>query len=129
MGIPIKIWHWTPRIICILAIVFVSLFALDSFDSKLTAWQQIIGFLIHLIPSFILMGFLLVAWKWEKAGGIIFIVIGVIFSIIVFRMNYKMNQSVWMSIGIITSITFPFVIAGMLFIVSYLKKKSINKLH
>jgi len=120
----IKVLHWMPRIICILAILFISLFALDSFEPDLTIWQQIGAFLIHLIPSFILLLLLIVAWKWEYIGGIIFMIIGLGLSPFVFIWNYKMNHSVWMSLGIIMSITFPFVIVGILFIVSHFKKRS-----
>lgn len=129
MKISIKIWHWTPRILCIFGILFISLFALDAFEENLTIWEQISGFLIHLIPSFILLGILLVAWKWEKIGGIILLALGLVFSVIVYRFNYKMNNSIWMSILIISTITLPFVVAGFLFIISHFKKKSLNKLH
>ena len=114
--------YWTPRIICILAILFVSLFALDAFDPKLTIWQQIGGFLIHLIPSFILLGLLILAWKFEYFGGIVLILVGLIFSVVVFRLNYRVNHSIWMSIGVIASITFPFIVAGSLFVIHHLKK-------
>ena len=123
MKISIKIWHWTPRILCICGILFISLFALDAFEENLTIWEQISGFLIHLIPSFILLGILLVAWKWEKIGGIILLALGLVFSVIVYRFNYKMNNSIWMSILIISTITLPFVVAGFLFIISHFKKK------
>ena len=119
----IKVFHWLPRIICMLAILFVSLFAADAFAPGLTIWQQLGGFIIHLIPSFILLAFLIVAWKWEYIGGIIFIIIGLGLSPFVFMHNYKMNDSIWMSLGIILSITIPFVIVGVLFIVSYFMKK------
>ena len=119
----IKIFHWLPRIICMLAILFVSLFAADAFAPGLTIWQQLGGFTIHLIPSFILLAFLVVAWKWEYIGGIIFIIIGLGLSLFVFIHNYKMNDSIWMSLGIILSITIPFVIVGVLFIVSHFMKK------
>jgi len=66
MKTSIKILHWTPRIICILAILFISMFAIDSFAPDLTIWQQLGGFLIHLIPSFILIAILIIAWKWKK---------------------------------------------------------------
>jgi hypothetical protein len=122
----IKALHWTPRIICILAIIFISLFALDSFAPDLTIWQQIGAFLIHLIPSFVLLALLIVAWKWEFIGGIIFTLIGLGFSPFIFVHNYKMNHSVWMSIGIIMMITAPFIIVGILFIVSHLKKRNQN---
>ena len=124
----IKVFHWLPRIICILAILFVSLLAADAFSTELTIWQQLGAFIIHLIPSFILLAFLIVAWKWEYIGGIIFIIIGLGLSPFVFVHNYKMNNSIWMSLGIILSITIPFVIVGVLFIVSYfLKKKNLPK--
>lgn len=118
-----KIFHWVPRILCILAILFISLFAADSFAPGLTIWQQLGAFLIHLIPSFILLALLMVAWKWELIGGIIFIVIALALSPFVFMLNYNNNHSVGMSLGIIAVITLPFAIVGILFIVSYYMKK------
>jgi len=124
----IKIIHWIPRILCILAILFVSMFALDAFQPNLTIWEQIGGFLMHLIPSFILIVFLILTWKYELVGGIIFALIGLVFSPIIFRHNYAMNQSVSMSMIVIASITFPFILVGMLFIWShFLKKKQKNQ--
>ncbi|MBN2611008.1 MAG: hypothetical protein JXB00_05585 [Bacteroidales bacterium] len=122
----IRILHWLPRILCILAILFISLFAADAFKPGLTIWQQLSGFLMQLIPSFILLALLIVAWKWEYIGGIIFIVIGLGLSPFIFMHNYKMNHSVGMSLGIILMITFPFVVVGILFIIShYMKKKNL----
>lgn len=110
-----------------LAIVFISLFAADAFDHGENIWQKIGDFLMHLIPSFILLAFLIIAWRWELIGGIIFVIIGLAFSPIVFMHNYNMNDSVGMSLGIIMMITFPFVVVGVLFFISYfLKKKSDN---
>jgi len=119
----VNLVYWAPRIICILAILFVSLFALDAFQPDLTIWQQLGAFLMHLIPSFILAAFLLLAWKYELIGGIIFTLIGVILSPIIFNHNYAMNQSVNMSLGIIAAITFPFILVGLLFIWSYFLTK------
>lgn len=123
------LFQWIPRILCILAILFVSLFALDAFDPALNLKQQILGFLIHLIPSFVLLLFLIIAWKRELTGGIMFIAIGIILSPIVFIHNYNMNHSISMSLGIILIITIPFVIVGLLFLISYRmrNKKSIIK--
>ena len=122
----VKVFHWLPRIICILAILFVSLFAADAFAPELTIWQQLGAFVIHLIPSFILLAFLIVAWKWEYIGGIIFIIIGLGLSPFVFVHNYNMNDSIWMSLWIIAAIAIPFAIVGILFIIShFLKKKNL----
>lgn len=129
MKLSIKIFHWLPRILCILAILFVSLFALDAFTPGHKLWQQIGDFVIHLIPSFILITVLIAAWKWEFIGGIIFTVIGVGLSPFVFNMNYHRTHSVGVSLTIILMITIPFVVVGILFIVShYLKKKVTPKI-
>jgi hypothetical protein len=69
---------------------------------------------------------LIVAWKWEYIGGIVFIIVGVIMSIPVFMMNYRMNHSVPMSLLVILMITIPIVLVGLLFIVSNKKKKNLR---
>jgi len=118
-----KIIHWIPRIICILAILLVSMFAFDVFSPDLTIWQQILALLIHLIPSFILIAILIVAWKWEKIGGIILTVTGVILFILVFNINYRQrNFSLTQSLINVSILCLPFIIAGVLFIVSYNRK-------
>jgi hypothetical protein len=123
MKTSIRLFHWLPRIICILAILFISLFATDAFTPGLTIWQQLGAFFIHLIPSFILLALLIVAWKWEFIGGIIFTVIGLGLSPFVFMLNYKRNHSIGMSLGIILMITIPFVVVGILFFMSHNMKK------
>ena len=119
----VKILHWVPRIICILAILFISVFALDAFGPGKTIWQQLGDFMIHMIPSFVLLAFLLVAWKWEYTGGIIFLLAGLVFSPLIFTHNYRMNHSLWMSLGIVMLVTFPFVLAGVLFLMSHYRNK------
>ena len=117
----LKILFWIPRALCILGILFISLFALDAFEGDAPLKNKLIGFTIHLIPSFALIAILLIAWKWEKIGGLIFIILGVFFSFYLFKFNYRMNQSVWISLSVIASICFPFIISGVLFIIHDLK--------
>jgi thiol:disulfide interchange protein len=102
--------------LCLLAIAFISLFALDAFEPGLPLWKQITGFLIHLIPSFVLLALLVLAWKKEMFGGILFVAVGIAFTPWIFMHNYQMNNSVWMSLSIIALITLPFVVVGGLFI-------------
>ena len=126
MKISHKVIFWTPRILCILAILFISMFALDAFQPDLTIWQQLGNFFMHLIPSFILLAILLVAWKWELIGGGIFIVIALIMTPVIYIHNYNMNGSVWMSLWVIAMITFPFFLIGLLFILDYKINKKRN---
>jgi hypothetical protein len=111
-----------------LAILFISMFAADAFAPDHTIWQQLGDFLMHLIPSFILLALLLVAWKWEFIGGVIFTLIGIGLSPVIFQHNYAMNESVSMSLMVILMITFPFIVVGVLFIIShFMKKKQLLK--
>ena len=125
MKIPVKTIFWAPRILGILAISFISIFALDAFQPDMTLWEQLRDFLMHLVPSFVLLAILLVAWKWELIGGIIFVAIGLVLTPLIYIHNYNMNGSVWMSLGIIMLITFPFILVGVLFLLDY----KINKKH
>ena len=123
----LRIFYWLPRVLCILAIFFVSIFALDAFSPELSFWSQIGAFIVHLIPSFVLLILLILAWKKELIGGILFTIIGLGLTPIIFTHNYRMNHSIFLSLGIILSITIPFVIVGILFIIShYMKKKKGN---
>jgi len=118
-----KVLYWTARILCILTILFVSLFALDSFSSERTFWQNTTAFLVHLFPSIVLLALLIIAWKWEKTGGIILTIIGLAFSIFLFVFNYKRNHSVTTSLLTTLMLAIPFVLAGILFILSHYRKK------
>lgn len=62
--------HWTPRILAVLYILFFSIFALDALDSLL-------GFAMHMIPSFILIALTIIAWKRRRFGGLLFSLAGI----------------------------------------------------
>jgi len=49
-----RFFYWLPRILAMLFIGFLSLFALDVFIPGQPLFSMIGAFLIHLIPSFIL---------------------------------------------------------------------------
>jgi hypothetical protein len=117
-------FHWIPRSLCILATLFISVFALDAFAPGLTLWEQIRDFLIHLFPTYILLFLLWLAWVKEQLGGWLFIAFGVLTGIAVFMLNYNRTGSFWMALGIVFIINIPVVMVGVLFLISYhLKSK------
>lgn len=124
MKITNRILYWAPRIICILAILFISMFAADAFGPGLTIMEQLGGFIIHLIPSFVLLALLIVAWKREFIGGVIFTAIGIGLSPFIYNHNYNMNHSVGMSLGILLVVTFPIIVVGILFILNHFIKEA-----
>jgi hypothetical protein len=68
-----QILFWTPRIAGILFVLFISLFALDIFDAKLSFWETVVGLFMHLIPSILLTIAIIIAWKREWFGALLFI--------------------------------------------------------
>lgn len=68
-----KILYWTPRVAGILFVLFISMFALDIFEMGLGFWGTLLGLFMHLIPSFILIAALLLAWKQEWIGALLYI--------------------------------------------------------
>ncbi len=68
----IKLLTWTPRVLGVLFILFVSMFSLDVFAEGYTPLETAIAFLMHNLPSFVMLVALLLAWykKWEWAGAI-----------------------------------------------------------
>jgi hypothetical protein len=57
----------------------MSLFALDVFGEGYRFSETILALLIHLIPSALLLVALIVAWRNEWLGGILFIGLGILF--------------------------------------------------
>ena len=116
----LKILYWIPRIFTILAILFMMMFSLDVFGSNESTGRKLPGLLIHNIPVLILTGILVIAWVWEVAGGILFILAFIAASI--FYRSFSGNP--WPLIVII-----PFLITGILFILHYIlyEKNSVRK--
>jgi len=114
-----KYLYWTPRVLTIIFIVFMSIFALDVFDAGYSFLELLVALFMHLIPVSILVVILLIAWRWEKIGGIIFILIGLSFT--VFFQTYSHLISFLI-------ISCPVFLIGVLFLISKteFKKKAKN---
>ncbi|MFZ4414559.1 MAG: DUF7670 domain-containing protein [Bacteroidales bacterium] len=113
-----KFFLWTPRILTILAILFMMMFSLDVFGGNEPIYMQLVGFLIHNIPAFGLMGVLAIAWTWELTGGIVFIVCSIAMSI--FFRAFQGNPASLIVVG-------PFFIIGILFLIHHFYFKRIEK--
>ncbi len=78
---PKKALYWAPRILAILFTIFISLFALDVFSEGYGFWETIVALFMHLVPTYLLIIALLIAWQREYIGGIIFIILGIFYVI------------------------------------------------
>jgi hypothetical protein len=109
-----KTWlYWVPRVLAILFALFISLFALDAFAVEKPFLEQLGGFLIHLIPTALVVAAAVIAWKRGVIGGVLFILIGAAY---VFQTLYD---------GWVLALTFgglP-ILTGILFILEGLAAK------
>lgn len=115
-----KYLYWTPRVLAILYILFISLFALDVFGGGYGFAELLIALFMHLIPTFILIIILLIAWKWEKVGGVIFIILSIGFTLFFNTYRHPMT---------LLTISGPVFLIGLLFLANKLefKKKTVKK--
>jgi hypothetical protein len=93
---------WAPRVLGIVFTLFMSLFALDVFGEGYSLGETILGLLIHLIPTFILVIALIIGWRWELIGAILFTGVGLFFLV-------SSRGESWIVSG-------PLVIVGVLFL-------------
>jgi len=103
-----KVLFWTPRSLGILAILFMMMFSLDCFE--MGGKDALICLMMHNIPAFIVFLVLLIAWKWELAGGILFIIASIAGSI--YFDGFGSNPGV-------LPVMAPFLLTGILFLVHY----------
>jgi hypothetical protein len=106
-----KMLYWIPRVFTILAIIFMMMFSLDSIGGPEPLGKKIIGLLIHNIPVFILIAILVIAWKRELVGGLLFI-LAFLGGCIFFR-SFSGNPG---SLVVIA----PFFVTGLLFILHHI---------
>jgi hypothetical protein len=74
-----QILFWIPRVLCILFALFLSMFALDVFSEGNGFGETILALLIHLVPTYLMVIVLVIAWRWEGIGAIFFIFFALFF--------------------------------------------------
>ena len=85
-----RVLFWTPRALSIVFIAFLSLFALDVFDEHLGLWRTLLALTMHLIPSFVLIAALVLAWRWEWIGAALYAAAGLLYVAWVVSMSRPM---------------------------------------
>ena len=115
---------WTPRALSIVFIAFLSLFAMDVFDEHLGLWRTVLALTMHLIPSFVLIAALVLAWRWEWIGAALYAAAGLLYVGWVVSMSRPVPAAIRL-IWVLTIAGPAFVIAG-LFLANWLKRGDIR---
>ena len=108
---------WSPRLLCILFAVFISLFALDVFSEARGFWQTALALSMHLIPTFVLVIVLLVSWRWEWVGAVMFTALAVLY---MFAAPRHVN---WIAYVCISG---PLFLAGALFLLNWVRRAELR---
>ena len=74
-----RLLFWTPRILCLLFAGFISLFAADVFGEGNGFWRTILALFMHLIPTWIVLIVLAIAWRRGWVGAILFVLLGAVY--------------------------------------------------
>ena len=80
MSASTSVARWLPRRLAIVYGLFLSLFAFDSWEG-VGFWEGLAGFIIHLLPVYLVAFVLVVAWRWRVLGGLLFIALAVGFTV------------------------------------------------
>jgi hypothetical protein len=101
--------YWVPRILGIASALFLAVFALDVFAEGYDFGELLIALFMHLIPSFIILLFIGIAWRWERIGGVLLIMLGLFF------IWFFWHPSRWLSYLVISG---PLFLTGALFLIN-----------
>ncbi|MFA6594567.1 MAG: hypothetical protein WCT16_04930 [Candidatus Buchananbacteria bacterium] len=113
-----RLIYWTPRILGLMFVGFLALFSLDVFSLGLGFWQTALGLLMHNIPALILLAIIVVSWRYEIVGGIVFILFGLGYIIMV--LNNPFN---WYMLSWILEISGVAFLVGILFLINWRQRK------
>ena len=105
-----RVVYWTPRIICIAFAAFLSIFAMDVFSMQVDFWHKALALLMHLIPTALVLIALMVGWRREWIGAVVFPLLAV------FHLVTKWGQFHWSAYALIDG---PLLLMAVLFWVNW----------
>ena len=103
---------WSPRILGILVSLFIGIFALDAFSRGAPVFEALPDFLVHLIPSFVLLAVVGASWRSEWIGGLVFIGLALLYALM------AGTRVDWMLL-----ISGPLMVVGALFLWSWRRRR------
>jgi hypothetical protein len=112
-----RVLFWSPRILCMLFALFLSLFALDVFGEGLGVGKTILALLMHLIPVYIVVIVLVIAWRWEWVGAVLFSTLAV------FYVASAWGRFDWSAY---LAISGPLLVVGVLFLFNWIYRAKLH---
>jgi hypothetical protein len=108
-----------------LYIAFLSMFALDVFREEHGFWRILAALSIHLIPSFVLIVGLILAWRWEWISAALYGAAGVLY----IASTLERQVAPATKINWILMIDGPTFVAAAIFLLNWLKHDELHSKH
>jgi hypothetical protein len=108
--------YWAPRILGIIMVLFLAVFSLDVVGMAKNPGDLVVGMLMHNIPSFVLILLLVVSWKREIIGGIIFPLLGLAYSLSSLTAHWSVHLA----------ISAPLILTGVLFLLCWNERRKLQ---
>ncbi len=102
--------RWTARITSIAFALFISLFAMDVFSENAGLWQTMSALLVHLVPTLIVVLILIISWRNEIIGGILYTTLGIVYVV------FSWGKFDWTAYALIAG---PLFLLGILYYISW----------
>jgi hypothetical protein len=119
-----KLVYWVPRVLSTLFVVFLALMSLDAFETTGGVWAIVLALFMHNIPTLLLLGIVLVAWRHELVGAIGFFGLGILYIVLVFQ-----NPFEWYYLAWAIEISGLAFIVGALFWIGWKQRRYANTQH
>jgi hypothetical protein len=122
-----KLLFWAPRMLTIIFIAFLGMFALDVFDEHLGFWPTALALLMHSLPSLVLIAALILAWRREWIGSMIYAAAGLLYVIWAATVSRPVPSSarlIWM-----LTIAGPAFVIAILFLLNWRKHEELRAFH
>jgi len=119
-GLSRRVLYWSPRLLSITFVLFLSLFAFDALEEDRSFWSNLLALAMHLVPCFVLTLALILAWRWEWIGAVMFASAGLLYVGWVVSMDRPVPapmRLVW-----ILTIAGPALLVAALFLVNWLRR-------
>jgi hypothetical protein len=121
-----KLLFWSPRILSLCFIAFLSIFAMDVFGEHLGFWRSMLALAMHLIPSITLLAVLILAWRREWVGSLLYAAAALLYvgwAAFVHRPISLSMRFTWM-----LAIAGPAIVIAILFLLNWRKHDELRAL-
>lgn len=109
-----RVLYWSPRILGIAFVFLLGLFASDVFQEGYSFGKTLLALAIHLIPALVVGAALVISWRWERLGAVLFL------GLALFYVVWTGARMQWTTYALMSG---PLFLAGVLFFLSGVTRK------